>query len=165
MAAIQKMAACLWFDTEAEQAAEFYTSIFENSRIKEICRFGKEGHEIHGREPGSVMTVSFELDGQEFTALNGGPIFKFNEAVSFQIFCDTQKDADYYWDRLRAGGNPNAQQCGWLKDKFGLSWQVIPTKVLELIKDPDSPRAQRATKAMLQMKKLDVAALQRAYDG
>ncbi|HUD96459.1 MAG TPA: VOC family protein [Woeseiaceae bacterium] len=165
MAAIQKMAACLWFDTEAEQAAEFYTSIFENSRIKEISRFGKEGHEIHGREPGSVMTVSFELDGQEFTALNGGPIFKFNEAVSFQIFCDTQKDADYYWDRLRAGGNPNAQQCGWLKDKFGLSWQVIPTKVLELIKDPDSPRAQRATKAMLQMKKLDVAALQRAYDG
>jgi predicted 3-demethylubiquinone-9 3-methyltransferase (glyoxalase superfamily) len=165
MAAIQKMAACLWFDTEAEQAAEFYTSIFENSRIKEISRFGKEGHEIHGREPGSVMTVSFELDGQEFTALNGGPIFKFNEAVSFQIFCETQKDADYYWEKLTAGGNPNAQQCGWLKDKFGLSWQVIPTKVLELIKDPDSPRAQRATKAMLQMKKLDVAALQRAYDG
>jgi predicted 3-demethylubiquinone-9 3-methyltransferase (glyoxalase superfamily) len=165
MAAIQKMAACLWFDTEAEQAAEFYTSIFENSRIMEISRYGKEGHEIHGREPGSVMTVSFELDGQEFTALNGGPIFKFNEAVSFQIFCETQKDADYYWEKLTAGGNPNAQQCGWLKDKFGLSWQVIPTKVLELIKDPDSPRAQRATKAMLQMKKLDVAALQRAYDG
>jgi predicted 3-demethylubiquinone-9 3-methyltransferase (glyoxalase superfamily) len=165
MAAIQKMAACLWFDTEAEQAAEFYTSIFENSRIMEISRYGKEGHEIHGREPGSVMTVSFELDGQEFTALNGGPIFKFNEAVSFQIFCETQKDADYYWEKLTAGGNPDAQQCGWLKDKFGLSWQVIPTKVLELIKDPDSPRAQRATKAMLQMKKLDVAALQRAYDG
>lgn len=165
MAAIQKMAACLWFDTEAEQAAEFYTSIFENSRITEISRYGKEGHEIHGREPGSVMTVSFELDGQEFTALNGGPIFKFNEAVSFQLFCETQKDADYYWEKLTAGGNPNAQQCGWLKDKFGLSWQVIPTKVLELIKDPDSPRAQRATKAMLQMKKLDVAALQRAYDG
>ena len=165
MAAIQKMAACLWFDTEAEQAAEFYTSIFENSRIMEISRYGKEGHEIHGREPGSVMTVSFELDGQEFTALNGGPIFKFNEAVSFQIFCETQKDADYYWEKLTAGGNPDAQQCGWLKDKFGLSWQVIPTKVLELIKDPDSPRAQRATKAMLQMKKLDVDALQRAYDG
>lgn len=165
MAAIQKMAACLWFDTEAEQAAEFYTSIFENSRIKEISRYGKEGHEIHGREPGSVMTVSFELDGQEFTALNGGPIFKFNEAVSFQVFCETQKDADYYWEKLTAGGNPDAQQCGWLKDKFGLSWQVIPTKVLELIKDPDSPRAQRATKAMLQMKKLDVDALQRAYDG
>jgi predicted 3-demethylubiquinone-9 3-methyltransferase (glyoxalase superfamily) len=165
MAAIQKMAACLWFDTEAEQAAEFYTTIFENSRIMEISRYGKEGHEIHGRKPGSVMTVSFELDGQEFTALNGGPIFKFNEAVSFQIFCETQKDADYYWEKLTAGGNPDAQQCGWLKDKFGLSWQVIPTKVLELIKDPDSPRAQRATKAMLQMKKLDVAALQRAYDG
>jgi predicted 3-demethylubiquinone-9 3-methyltransferase (glyoxalase superfamily) len=164
MAAIQKMAPCLWFDTEAEQAAKFYTSIFENSRIGEISRYGKEGHEIHGREPGSVMTVSFELDGQEFTALNGGPIFKFNEAVSFQIFCETQKDADYYWEKLTAGGNPDAQQCGWLKDKFGLSWQVIPTKVLELIKDPDSPRAQRATKAMLQMKKLDVAALQRAYD-
>lgn len=165
MAAIQKMAACLWFDTEAEQAAKFYTSIFENSRITEISRYGKEGHEIHGREPGSVMTVSFELDGQEFTALNGGPIFKFNEAVSFQVFCETQKDADYYWEKLTAGGNPDAQQCGWLKDKFGLSWQVIPTKVLELIKDPNSPRAQRATKAMLQMKKLDVAALQRAYDG
>jgi predicted 3-demethylubiquinone-9 3-methyltransferase (glyoxalase superfamily) len=163
--AIQKIAPCLWFDTQAEEAAEFYTSVFKNSRITATNRYGEAGQEITGAKPGSVMTVAFEIDGHPFTALNGGPHFKINEAVSFEIFCDTQKDVDYYWERLGAGGDPKAQQCGWLKDKFGVSWQVIPKELPDLLKDPSSPQGERAMKAMLQMKKLDIDALKSAYAG
>lgn len=163
--AAAKITPCLWFDSEAEDAARFYTAIFENSKIGRITRYGKEGFEIHGRPEGSVMTVEFELDGQPFTALNGGPVFRFNEAVSFQVLCDTQNEVDYFWDKLSQGGDENAQQCGWLKDKFGLSWQIIPKGLFALINGPDPEKAQRATRTMLQMKKLDLPALQRAYDG
>ena len=156
---------CLWFDHQAEPAANHYVSIFPNSKIVNITHYGKAGFEIHKRPAGSVMTVDFELHGQPFTGLNGGPIFTFNEAVSFQIFCDTQVEVDRYWDALTAGGDPKAQQCGWLKDKFGLSWQVVPEGMHEMMRDPESAAASRAMTAMLQMKKLDIAALQRAYDG
>jgi predicted 3-demethylubiquinone-9 3-methyltransferase (glyoxalase superfamily) len=161
----QKIAPCLWFDDQAEEAAEFYTGIFRNSKIVKIARYGEAGHEIHGRPAGSVMTVAFELEGQGFTALNGGPIFKFNEAISFQVYCQTQEEVDYYWERLSEGGNEKAQQCGWLKDKYGVSWQVVPRVLLDMVGDPDSAKSQRAMKAMLQMKKLDIAELKRAYAG
>ncbi|HEY5620017.1 MAG TPA: VOC family protein [Vicinamibacterales bacterium] len=157
----QKITPCLWFDDQAEEAATFYVSIFKNSKITSIARYSKAGQEIHGRPPGSVMTVSFELDGQPFTALNGGPVFTFNEAVSLQVQCDTQTEVDYYWDKLSKGGDPNAQQCGWLKDKYGLSWQVVPTVLPEMLKDHESARAQRAMDALLRMKKLDIGELQR----
>ena len=156
---------CLWFDNQAEEAAKFYTSIFKNSKIDKITRYSEAGKEFHGKEPGSVLTVAFELDGQSFTALNGGPIFKFNEAVSLQVHCQTQKEVDYYWDKLSAGGDKNAQQCGWLKDKYGLSWQIVPRILLDLIADHTSPKSQRAMSAMMEMKKLDIAELQRAYEG
>lgn len=159
-----KINPCLWFDHQAEEAANFYVGIFKNSRITQIARYGEAGKEIHGRPPGSVLTVAFELNGQSFTALNGGPIFKFNEAVSFQIECATQDEIDYYWSRLGAGGDPSAQQCGWLKDKFGLSWQVVPEVLPELLSDHKSVKSQRAFQALMQMKKLDIAALQRAYN-
>jgi predicted 3-demethylubiquinone-9 3-methyltransferase (glyoxalase superfamily) len=162
---MQRIAPCLWFDDQAEEAATFYTGIFKNSRIGKISRYGKAGYEIHHRPAGSVMTVEFELDGQPFTALNGGPVFKFNEAISFQINCENQKEVDYYWEKLTAGGDKNAQQCGWLKDKFGLSWQVVPTVLAQMVGDPDSKKSQRAMQAMLQMKKLDIAELERAYAG
>lgn len=162
---LQKISPCLWFDTQAEEAARFYTSIFPNSRITAIARYPDAGQEIHGKPAGSVMTVEFELDGQPFTALNGGPIFQFNEAVSLQIECATPAEVDHYWEKLGAGGDPNAQQCGWLKDKFGLSWQVIPKGMATILNDPDPARSQRAFAAMLQMKKLDLAGLQRAVDG
>jgi predicted 3-demethylubiquinone-9 3-methyltransferase (glyoxalase superfamily) len=161
----QKITPCLWFDSQAEAAAVFYTGIFRNSRIGRITRYGKEGFEIHGQPAGSVMTVEFELDGQPFTALNGGPIFRFNEAVSFQVPCETQEEVDFYWDRLAEGGDPQAQQCGWLKDRFGLSWQVFPRMLTEWVGDPDSEKSQRAMKAMLQMKKIDLEAIRQAYDG
>ena len=160
----QKITPFLWFDTEAEDAARFYTSIFPNSDIGEISRYGKEGFEIHGRPEGSVMTVSFQLDGHPFTALNGGPVFQFNESISFQISCESQDEVDHYWDRLTEGGDENAQQCGWLKDKFGVSWQVVPTALPELLNDPDPGRAQRATKAMLQMKKIIIDDLRQAAE-
>ncbi len=160
-----KITPCLWFDHEAEEAAKFYTSIFQNSRIGRITRYGKEGYEIHGRPEGTVMTVEFEIAGQTFTALNGGPIFRFNEAISFQVLCDTQEEVDYYWERLSEGGDKAAQQCGWLKDKYGLSWQVVPKVLIELVGEPDSEKSQRAMKAMLQMKKIDLPKLRRAYDG
>jgi predicted 3-demethylubiquinone-9 3-methyltransferase (glyoxalase superfamily) len=156
---------CLWFDGQAEEAATFYTGIFDNARIVRVTRFGREGQEIHGREEGSVMTVDFEIDGQPFTALNGGPAFTFNEAISFQVMCESQEKLDYFWERLSEGGDEAAQQCGWLKDRFGVSWQVIPEGLTELVADPESPRSQRAMKAMLAMKKLDLEALQWAYDG
>jgi predicted 3-demethylubiquinone-9 3-methyltransferase (glyoxalase superfamily) len=159
------IAPCLWFDHEAEEAAKFYTGIFPNSKIGEIARYGEAGREIHGMTPGSVMTVAFELDGQPFTALNGGPVFHFTEAISFQILCDTQAEIDHYWNSLGAGGDEKAQQCGWLKDKFGVSWQVVPRMMPQLLQDPDSAKSQRAMKALLQMKKLDIAELQHAFDG
>lgn len=158
----QRIAPCLWFDDQAEQAANFYTSIFPNARITEIAHFGKAGHEIHGRPAGSVMTVAFELDGQAFSALNGGPVFKFNEAISFQVYCDTQQEVDHYWYGLSDGGDEKAQQCGWLKDRYGVSWQVVPKVLLELIGDPDREKSERVTQAMLQMKKLDIEQLKRA---
>ena len=158
----QRISPCLWFDDQAEQAAKFYTSIFKNAKIGRITRYGEAGREIHGRPPGSVLTVEFELDGQKFTALNGGPLFQFNEAMSLMIWCETQQEVDHYWDKLGAGGDPSAQQCGWLKDKFGVSWQVVPTIMLELLSDPDHARSERAMAAMMQMKKLDIAALKKA---
>ena len=159
-----KITPCLWFDHEAEAAARFYTSVFKNSKIGIISRYGEAGKEVHGRPAGSVMTVEFELDGQSFTALNGGPVFTFNEAVSLQIECATQEEVDYYWGKLSEGGDPSAQQCGWLKDKFGLSWQVVPKIMADLFKEP-GPGADRAMKALLTMKKLDIAELERAYRG
>ncbi|GMV59854.1 MAG: VOC family protein [Betaproteobacteria bacterium] len=156
---------CLWFDHQAEEAANFYVSIFPNSKITATTRYGEAGQEIHGRRPGSVMTVEFELDGQPFTALNGGPLFKFTEAISLQINCETQQEVDHYWDRLTAGGDPNAQQCGWLKDRYGVSWQVVPTVIVRYISDPDRRKSDRVMRALLQMKKLDIAALERAYEG
>lgn len=156
---------CLWFDDQAEEAARFYVSIFRNSGIVSVARYGEAGHEIHGRPPGSVMVVAFELDGQPFTALNGGPLFRFNEAISLQINCDTQDEVDHYWDRLSAGGDERAQQCGWLKDRYGVSWQVVPTVVLRYMTDPDPRRSDRVMQALLPMKKIDIAALDRAYAG
>ena len=155
---------CLWFDRQAEDAARFYTGIFKDSKIVALSRYGEAGKEIHGKPPGSVMTVAFELNGQSFTALNGGPHFKFNEAISLQIECETQAEVDYYWQKLSEGGDPQAQQCGWLKDKFGLSWQVVPKILPQLLANSDTPESQRAFKAMVQMKKLDITALQRAYE-
>lgn len=162
---IQKITPCLWFDNQSEEAAIFYTSIFKNSKIGRMTRYGKEGFEIHGRPEGSIMTVEFEIEGQVFTALNGGPIFKFNEAVSFQVYCETQEETDYYWEKLSEGGDKNAQQCGWLKDKYGLSWQVVPRVLSEYLGDPDPGKSQRAMKAMLQMKKIDIDKIRQAYEG
>ena len=153
---------CLWFDKEAEEAAGFYAGIFRQSRITSVTRYGEAGREIHGGAPGSVMVVAFELDGQAFIALNGGPLFKFNEAVSLQVMCDSQAEVDHYWSKLSAGGEPQAQQCGWLKDRYGLSWQVVPAVLPRLLQDPDRAKADRVMQAMLQMKKLDVAALEGA---
>ncbi len=156
-----RIAPCLWFDDQAEQAAAFYVSVFKNSRIVTVTRYGEAGREIHRRLPGSVMTVAFELDGQTFTALNGGPVFTFNEAVSLQVYCDTQKEIDYYWEALSKGGDPKAQQCGWLKDQYGLSWQVVPRILPDLLRDYESETARRAMEAMLRMKKIDIGELER----
>jgi predicted 3-demethylubiquinone-9 3-methyltransferase (glyoxalase superfamily) len=165
MTAVQPITPCLWFDNQAEEAARYYTSIFRNSKIGTIARYTEAGQEVHGRPPGSVMTVEFELNGQPFTALNGGPLFQFNEAISFQIMCETQEEVDHYWNKLTAGGDKNAQQCGWLKDKYGVSWQVVPTVLAEMMSDPDKEKSGRAMEAMLQMKKLDIAELERAFEG
>ncbi len=165
MAHVQRITPCLWFDHEAEEAVAFYTSIFKNSKLVNVVRYGEAGREIHGGAAGSVMTVTFQLDGQEFVALNGGPVFTFNEAISLQIQCDTQEEVDYYWERLADGGDEKAQQCGWLKDRFGVSWQVTPTILAEMLKDPDAARAARATEAMLRMKKLDIGELRKAFEG
>lgn len=153
-----KLTPCLWFDKEAEEAANFYVSVFKNSKIDGISYYTKEGFDIHGMPAGTVLTVSFQLDGNSFTAMNGGPIFKFNEAVSFQVFCETQQEIDYYWDKLTKGGNE--VECGWLKDKYGLSWQVVPSVLSELMQDPE--RAERVMKALLQMKKLNIEQLTNA---
>jgi len=163
-ASVQRITPCLWFDDQAEVAVKLFTSVFSDSRIGRLTRYGREGYEIHGRPEGSVMTVEFEIAGQTFTALNGGPVFRFNEAVSFQVNCETQEEMDDYWERLSAGGDEAAQQCGWLKDRYGVSWQVVPRIVVELVGDPDSERSQRAMRALLGMKKIDIAALKRAYE-
>ena len=159
----QKISPCLWFDTEAEDAAKFYCSVFKNSRIGKVSRYVNEGQEIHGKPAGSVMAVEFELDGQKFAALNGGPQFKFDEAISFQVNCKDQSEVDYFWDKLGAGGQEVA--CGWLKDKFGLSWQIVPGVLYDMLMDPDQDKVKPVTKAFLQMKKFDIAALKRAFDG
>jgi predicted 3-demethylubiquinone-9 3-methyltransferase (glyoxalase superfamily) len=160
----QKIAPCLWFDSQGEEAANFYVGIFKNSRITSVSRYGKAGQETHQKPEGSVMMVAFELAGLPFTALNGGPIFKFSEAISLQIFVEDQEELDYYWDRLSKDGDPKSQVCGWLKDKYGLSWQVVPTKMLDWWVKPDE-RTQRAFEAMMHMGKLDIAALEHAYHG
>ena len=165
MQVLQNISPCLWFDDQAEEAANYYVAIFKNSKTVNISRYSEAGHELHGKPPGSVMTVAFELDGQKFTALNGGPMFKFSEAISFQVHCDTQEEVDYYWERLSEGGDEKAQQCGWLKDKYGVSWQVVPTVLPLMIGDPDSAKSKRAMAAMVPMKKLDIAELQRQYAG
>ena len=161
---MQKITSNLWFDSQAEEAAKYYVSIFKNSKMGRISRFGKEGYEIHQRPAGSVMTVEFFLEGQTFVALNGGPHFKFNEAISFIVNCETQQEIDYYWNKLSEGGDKNAQQCGWLKDKYGLSWQVVPTMLDDMFADPNSKKTEAVMKVMLQMKKLDIQTLEEAYN-
>ena len=156
----KKITPCLWFDTQAEEAAKFYASVFKNSTVGKISRYGKEGFEVHVKKAGTVMTVEFELEGQKFLALNGGPHFKFNEAVSFQVHCETQQEIDHFWSELAKDGEEGP--CGWLKDKFGLSWQVIPKALPEMLMDGNSETAQRVMRSMLQMRKIDIAALKRA---
>ncbi len=160
----RKITPCLWFDTRAEEAANLYVSIFSNSRIVRIERFPEAGQEVHGQPAGSVMVVAFSIEGQEFTALNGGPQFKFDEAISFQIPCEDQKEIDYFWSKLTADGGEEGP-CGWLKDKFGLSWQVAPTRLHEMLSDPDPAKRDRAMTQMLKMKKLDIEPLERAFAG
>ncbi|MBN8919546.1 MAG: VOC family protein [Rhizobiales bacterium] len=155
---------CLWFDTEAEDAANLYVSIFPNAKITGTSHYGEEGFEIHGRKAGTVMAVEFVLDGRPFVGLNGGPQFKFDEAVSFQVHCDTQAEIDRYWTKLGAdGGKPGP--CGWIKDRFGLSWQVVPRALKDMLTDRDAAKVQRVTKAFLAMSKFDIAALEKAYAG
>jgi predicted 3-demethylubiquinone-9 3-methyltransferase (glyoxalase superfamily) len=155
---------CLWYDNQAEEAARFYTAVFKNSKIVSMTRYGEAGHEVHGQAAGTVLTVNFELDGHPFTALNGGPVFKFNEAISFQVHCETQEEVDYYWEKLSEGGDEKARQCGWLKDKYGVSWQVVPSVLPAMLNDPDSEKSGRVMTALLQMKKMDIDTLKEAYD-
>jgi predicted 3-demethylubiquinone-9 3-methyltransferase (glyoxalase superfamily) len=159
---MQRITPFLWFDDKAEEAARFYTSIFKNSKIVNVARYGDAGAEVSGRPKGTVMTVAFELEGQDFVALNGGPQFKFTEAVSFVVNCQTQDEVDEYWQELSDGGQEI--QCGWLKDKYGLSWQIVPTILDEMLNDPDSKKAERVMKAMLRMKKIDIKGLKQAYE-
>jgi predicted 3-demethylubiquinone-9 3-methyltransferase (glyoxalase superfamily) len=159
----QRITTCLWFDSQAEEAAKFYVSIFKNSRIVATTRYDDESSKAAGRPKGSVMTVEFELDGQPFTALNGGPLFKFTEAISLVVNCESQKEVDHFWEELTAGGEE--VQCGWLKDRYGLSWQVTPTALIEMLKDKDPEKSKRAMSAMLKMKKLDLDVLTKAYEG
>lgn len=158
-----KITPCLWFDGQAEDAAKFYVSVFKNAKLGRISRYSKAGNDVHGRPAGSVMTVEFELDGQNFVGLNGGPHFKFTEAVSFQIHCETQEEVDHYWAALSKGGEEGP--CGWLKDKFGLSWQVVPTALIEMLTGPDAAKVERVTDAFLKMKKFDIAKLRQVYAG
>jgi predicted 3-demethylubiquinone-9 3-methyltransferase (glyoxalase superfamily) len=160
---MQKITPFLWFDNKAEEAAKFYVSIFRNSRIGNISRYGDAGAEVSGRPKGTVMVVTFQLDGQEFLALNGGPQFKFTEALSLVVNCETQQEIDELWEKLSEGGAKN--QCGWLKDKYGLSWQIVPTVLGKLMQDKDAEKANRVMKAMLQMDKLDIKLLEQAYNG
>ena len=159
----QKITPCLWFDTQAEEAANFYTSVFDNGRIKQVSRYGKAGQDVHGKEPGSVMVVEFEIAGQTFTALNGGPLFKFSEAISFQVMCEDQEEIDRFWSKLSDGGKEG--QCGWLKDRYGLSWQIVPAVLPQMITDARGEQRERIIGAVMGMKKFDLAALQRAAAG
>jgi predicted 3-demethylubiquinone-9 3-methyltransferase (glyoxalase superfamily) len=165
MATIQKITPHLWFDRQAEEAAKYYTGIFKNSEILNTTHYSKEGYEIHKMPEGTVMTVEFLIEGQKFIALNGGPLFKFNESVSFLVNCTSQQEIDYYWEKLTPGGDPKAQQCGWLKDKFGVSWQVAPEQLHDMMTDRDREKSDRVTRAFLQMKKIDLHALEEAYEG
>jgi predicted 3-demethylubiquinone-9 3-methyltransferase (glyoxalase superfamily) len=166
-ATVQPIGPCLWFDSEAEEAAKYYVSIFKKGKIKQVSRYPDAGQEVHHRPAGSVLTVDFELNGTPFMALNGGPMpqFKFNEGISLVVSCANQKEVDYYWDKLKEGGDPRAQQCGWLKDKYGVSWQIVPEGMIRMLKDYKSPKTVRAFTAMMEMKKLDIAALEAAYAG
>ena len=159
---IRKITPHLWFEDNAEEAAKFYTSIFKNSRILDITRYGESAAEVSGRPKGTVMTMTFELEGQQFTALNGGPIFKFSPAISFSVNCETQEEVDYLWQKLSEGGQE--EQCGWLKDKFGVSWQIVPSILAKMIHDKDANKSERVIKAMLQMKKLDIQGLKKAFE-
>jgi predicted 3-demethylubiquinone-9 3-methyltransferase (glyoxalase superfamily) len=159
----QKLTPCLWFDTQAEEAANFYTSIFGNSQIKQVSRYGKAGQDVHGKAPGSVMMVEFEIEGQTFTALNGGPQFKFTEAISFQVSCDTQDEIDRFWEKLSVGGQEGP--CGWLKDRYGLSWQIVPSALPQLISQSGGAALDRVMNAVMKMKKFDIEALKQAQAG
>ncbi|HEX3279866.1 MAG TPA: VOC family protein [Pyrinomonadaceae bacterium] len=163
---MQKITPFLWFDDQAEEAVKFYTSIFKNSKVGKILRYGEEAAKVSqsGRPAGSVLTIEFEIEGQKFTALNGDPVFKFNESISFVVNCDTQKEVDYFWEKLTADGGQESQ-CGWLKDKFGLSWQVVPRALIDMLQDKDPKKSERVMKAMLQMQKLDIKTLKDAYAG
>jgi predicted 3-demethylubiquinone-9 3-methyltransferase (glyoxalase superfamily) len=161
---MQKITPFLWFDNQAEEAANFYASIFKNSKVGHVARYDEAGSKASGRPKGTAMTVAFQLEGQDFVALNGGPHFKFTEAVSFVVNCKTQKEVDHYWEKLSAGGDDKAQQCGWLKDKYGLSWQIVPVVLFEMLQDKNPKKSEGAMKAMLQMKKLDIQTLKQAYD-
>jgi predicted 3-demethylubiquinone-9 3-methyltransferase (glyoxalase superfamily) len=161
---MQKITPFLWFNDQAEEAAKFYTSVFKNSKVGKSTRYGESAEKAAGRPAGSVMTVEFELEGQKFTALNGGPVFKFNESISFVVNCDTQEEVDYFWEKLSADGGQESE-CGWLKDKFGVSWQVVPTVLIEMLQDKDSEKSERVMKAMLQMQKIDIKKLNAAYAG
>lgn len=165
MASVQRISPCLWFDGQAEAAAAFYTSVFPAARIEAVAYYTETGRAIHGHDPGTVLTVQFTLDGMRFTALNGGSQFRFSEAVSLQVLCADQAEIDYYWDALGAGGDEAARQCGWLKDRFGLSWQVVPRALAQWLAGPASAATERVLAALMEMKKLDVAALERAYVG
>jgi predicted 3-demethylubiquinone-9 3-methyltransferase (glyoxalase superfamily) len=159
-----KIAPCLWFDSQGEEAANFYVSIFKNSRIVQVGRYGKAGFEAHGRPAGTVMLVEFELDGQRFQALNGGPHFKLSEAISLSVYCADQAEVDYFWSKLSSGGGSEGP-CGWLKDRFGLSWQVVPEAIPRLLGGGTSDKAQRVFAAIMGMKKIDIATLEKAYAG
>ena len=161
----QRITPFFWFDHQAEEAVKFYTSVFSHSRIVTTTRYSKESARAAGRSEGSVMTIAFELDGQPFTALNGGPHFKFNEALSLVVHCQSQEEVDHYWKHLSSGGDEKAQQCGWLKDRFGVSWQIVPTLLTELLANPDPDKGRRATEALLKMKKIDLEALRQAMNG
>jgi len=161
---MQKITPFLWFDNQAEEAVKFYTSIFKDSKIGKITRYGEAGEKVAGRPSGSVMTIEFEVEGQKFTALNGGPQFKFNESISFVVNCGTQEEVDYFWDKLTADGGQESQ-CGWLKDKFGLSWQIVPTVLIDMLHDKDSRKSEHVMQAMLQMQKIDIKKLKAAYAG
>jgi len=158
---MQKITPFLWFDDQAEEAVKFYTSVFENSKVGRILRYGEEAAKASGRPAGSVLTIEFEIEGQKFVALNGGPLFKFNESISFVVNCETQEEVDYFWDNLKADGGEESA-CGWLKDKFGVSWQVVPTVLIDMLHDKDSKKSERVTAAMLQMKKIDISKLKKA---
>ena len=161
---MQKITPFLWFNDQAEEAVKFYASVFKNSKIGTMVRYDEAGARASGRPNGSVMTASFQLEGQDFTAINGGPVFKFTEAISFVVTCENQAEVDYYWTKLSEAGDEKAQQCGWLKDRFGLSWQIVPTALPRLLGDKDPKKAMRVMQAMLQMKKIDIQALKEAYD-